>query len=81
MSREKRYVFKMMLTLNQEGLINNTVDECIGIESGEKIVAEYNRGDGSITVCIIPPNAALILGLQLKDMRERTDVDTLGLIG
>lgn len=81
MSREKRYVFKMTMTADQMKLLKDTVDECLGISCGEKIIATMQPCDGTMVVLIVPPEESRILEVQLKAMRERTDVDNLGLIG
>lgn len=81
MNREKRYLFKMMLTPEQNKLIEDTVSECLGIHNGEKILASLQPGDGSLLAMIVPPGETRAIDVALNAMRERTELDNLGLIG
>ncbi len=81
MSREKRYVFKVNLTPEQVQVIQNTVDECVGIVTGEKTMATIQPGDGFMHVMIIPNNEAKVLQTQINAMIDRTDADYLGVVG
>lgn len=81
MSREKRYVFKMALTAEQRNLIDDTLSECLGIPDGEKIYGSIDLDDNTMMMTILPPSEVRSLEVALKAMRERTELDNLGLIG
>jgi hypothetical protein len=81
MTREKRYVFSVMLTADQTKVIQNTVDECLGIVTGEKILTTINPGAQTMQVVIVPNDEAKVLQTQINAMIVRTEVDNLGLVG
>jgi hypothetical protein len=81
MSREKLYVFRVMLTADQTKTIQNTIDECLGIVTGEKTIATIQPGQDSMTVMIVPNDESKVLQTQIDAMIVRTEVDNLGLVG
>jgi hypothetical protein len=81
MSREKLYVFRVMLTADQTKTIQNTIDECLGIVTGEKTIATIQPGQDSMTVMIVPNDESKVLQTQIDAMIARTEVDNLGLVG
>lgn len=81
MSREKRYVFRVMLTADQTKAIQNTIDECLGIVTGEKTIATIQPGQDSMTVMIVPNDESKVLQTQIDAMIARTDADHLGVVG
>ena len=81
MSKETRHVFKILLTPDQVKAIDDTVGWCLGIMEGEKIIAEVKAGEAGMTVVIVPPEEARLLDVAFRSMRERTEIDNLGLLG
>lgn len=81
MSREKRYEFTIALTPDQTKVIQDTWDECVGIETGEGLIATVGLKSGSLNLRIIPSNENSIMAKTISGMMERTDLDNLGIVG
>jgi len=80
MSREKRYTFSMELTEQQTKMMQDTWDECVGIESGEGLIATVGLRSGRLNCTIIPASEKVILAAAINAMEQRTELDDLGRI-
>lgn len=81
MSREKRYTFGIALTEAQKQAVQDTWDECVGISSGEGLIATVNLQTGTVTCTIIPCTEKKSLQPYLDAMIQRTELDDLGIVG
>jgi hypothetical protein len=81
MSKEKRYTFGIQLTEAQKQAAQDTWDECVGITSGEGMIATVNLKTGTVTCTIIPCTEKEILAPHLNAMNQRTELDDLGIVG
>ena len=81
MSKEKRYEFTISLTEEQTKVIQDTWDECVGIESGEGLVATVGLKSRSLNFRIIPPYENIVMAKTISAMMERTELDDLGIVG
>lgn len=81
MSREKRYAFTIKLTEEQKKAVQDTWDECVGISSGEGMIATVHLQTGTVTCTIIPWTEKEILTTHINAMHQRTELDDLGIVG
>ncbi len=81
MSREKRYVFRMMLTRKQQKILKNTIALFRPTLNDDPVLAFLYLDDAAISAVILPKPELAVLMRAMRGSRRRTDGVQLGVIG